>query len=367
MRFLFLEPFYGGSHRDFADGLVRHSRHRIDLMTLPARFWKWRVRSAAPSFWRRLVERAGPAPPLAGYDGLIVSDMMSLSDFKAMAGPACPPILLYFHENQLTYPLSPGERRDYQYAFTDLTSALVADRILFNSRTHRESFFAHQERFLALMPDERPRWAVDLVRAKAGACYPGCWFGGEDPVPVTVERPPLVIWNHRWEFDKAPEVFVEALGRVANRGIAFRLALLGERCGEIPACFREAMARFGDRLETADYLADRNAYHAMLARGAVVVSTAIQENFGISLVEATRMGCLPLAPNRLSYPEILPPECHSLCLYDTVEDLVEKLSGALTAPDLHAETRQRLSLIMGRHAWSRVAPVYDGILADMVH
>ncbi|MBW2579340.1 MAG: DUF3524 domain-containing protein, partial [Deltaproteobacteria bacterium] len=38
MKFLFLEPFYGGSHRDFADGWIKHSRHRFDLFTLPARF-----------------------------------------------------------------------------------------------------------------------------------------------------------------------------------------------------------------------------------------------------------------------------------------------------------------------------------------
>jgi hypothetical protein len=36
--FLFLEPFFGGFHREFARGLVAHSRHQIDLLTLPARF-----------------------------------------------------------------------------------------------------------------------------------------------------------------------------------------------------------------------------------------------------------------------------------------------------------------------------------------
>jgi hypothetical protein len=41
LRFLFLEPFFGGSHKDFAQGLVSHSRHKIDSVTLPARFWKW--------------------------------------------------------------------------------------------------------------------------------------------------------------------------------------------------------------------------------------------------------------------------------------------------------------------------------------
>ena len=47
---LFLESFYGGSHREFVDGLVQHSRHRIDLHTLPTRFWHWRMRGAALHF-----------------------------------------------------------------------------------------------------------------------------------------------------------------------------------------------------------------------------------------------------------------------------------------------------------------------------
>lgn len=30
LRFLFLEPFFGGSHGDFAQGLTEHSRHDIE-------------------------------------------------------------------------------------------------------------------------------------------------------------------------------------------------------------------------------------------------------------------------------------------------------------------------------------------------
>ncbi|TFG42538.1 MAG: hypothetical protein E4H43_03000 [Bacteroidia bacterium] len=44
-------------------------------------------------------------------------------------------------------------------------------------------------------------------------------------------------------------------------------------------------------------------------------SAAIQENFGISVIEAMLMGCVPLLPDRLSYPEILPEEFHEHFLY----------------------------------------------------
>ena len=45
-RILLLSPYHGGSHQAFADGLIKHSSHHIDLLSLPPRFWKWRMRGA---------------------------------------------------------------------------------------------------------------------------------------------------------------------------------------------------------------------------------------------------------------------------------------------------------------------------------
>jgi len=49
--------------------------------------------------------------------------------------------------------------------------------------------------------------------------------------------PPLVIWNHRWEFDKNPELFFSVLGQVDETGKRFRLALLGENYQNVPQAF----------------------------------------------------------------------------------------------------------------------------------
>jgi glycosyltransferase involved in cell wall biosynthesis len=306
LKLLFIEPFFGGSHREFAQGLVAHSRHRIDLLTLPARFWKWRMRGAALYFIQKVTS-------LESYHGLITTDMMSLSDFKALANGACPPTLMYFHENQLTYPLAPGEHADYQYGFTDITSALAADRILFNSRTHRDAFFEGLPGFLNLMPEYRPHWVVDEIRTKAGVLYPGCRFSAgsvalQDPPP---QSPPLIIWNHRWEFDKNPEAFFDALDAVLENGAEFRLALLGENFQAVPKAFLRARSRYGRRIIQYGYVESRQEYIQWLQRGDIVISTATQENFGISIVEAIRCGCLPLLPARLAYPESIPDECHS--------------------------------------------------------
>ena len=302
MKFLFLEPFFGGSHQEFAEGLIANSRHRIDLVTLPARFWKWRMRGAALYFIKKC------SHVLSEYDGLIASDLMSLADFKALVPASCPPALVYFHESQITYPLAPGEEMDFQFGFTDITTALAADRIVFNSETHENEFFKSLPGFLKMMPDYRPTWVIDAIKSKAATMHPGCRFpaAGILGSQRLAELPPLIIWNHRWEFDKDPESFFEALDTALLQGCDFRLALLGESARAVPKAFLNARERLGDRVVQYGYVKSRDDYLGWLKQGSLVVSTALQENFGIATVEAIRYGCLPLLPNRLAYPEVIP-------------------------------------------------------------
>ncbi len=360
MNFLFMEPFYGGSHRDFADGLVAHSRHDIHLVTLPARFWKWRMRGAALHFVRTLDD-------LSVYDGIITTGLMSLADFTALSRSCRLPVLLYLHESQLTYPLAPGERLDMQFGFTDITTALCADRIRFNSRFHYDQFFRVLPDFIRRMPEFKPLWAVEAIREKAAVLHPGCRFDPAFQAPADLpDGPPLVVWNHRWEFDKQPDVFFAALDRVAGMGIDFRLALLGETSQVKPRAFEAARSRLGAKIVHYGYEPSKRAYVQWLSKGYVAVSTAIQENFGIAMAEAMRYGCLPLLPRRLSYPEILPNEFHRLFLYADEEELATKLATMLRYPDRFVHHRWVLAEMIARHDWPRVIDRYDRELETLV-
>ncbi len=92
-----LEPYHGGSHAAFVSAIQAHSRHRITLVTLPARKWKWRMRGAAIWFARggygtsRILRRLRPAvlrpsrPALIGY-----SDMSALfAQFRGARARRC--------------------------------------------------------------------------------------------------------------------------------------------------------------------------------------------------------------------------------------------------------------------------------------
>jgi glycosyltransferase involved in cell wall biosynthesis len=358
--FLFLEPFFGGSHRDFAGGLIAHSRHRIELVTLPDRFWKWRMRGAALYLADRIKDPQR-------FDGLILSSLMSLADLNALWGRRCPPALVYFHENQLDYPLKPGEAMDYQFGFTNISTALAARQILFNSRSHMSAFLAALPGFIRMMPDCRPNWITKAIAAKAAVAYPGCHFPTSRLHPDhSKERPPLIIWNHRWEHDKNPEVFFRALTAVQRRGIDFRVALLGEAYSTVPPVFESARRRLGDRLVQFGYVPSRRDYYQWLEHGAVVISTALQENFGISIVEAMRHGCLPLLPDRLCYPEILPQAFHADFLYSDQTDLEEKLTVLLGGGQALEDKRRVLADSMTRYAWEQAVVGIDDALEHMV-
>ena len=362
---LFLESFYGGSHREFADGLVQHSRHRIDLHTLPARFWRWRMRGASLHFARAV---ARPAD----YDLLLVTDLMNVADLNAVWGAECPPIVLYVHENQLSYPKPEGEQRDFQFAFTDIASALAADVVVFNSHYHRDAYFAVLPEVLHRMPEFAPAWVPEALVAKARVLYPGCRLppipdrapGAEPAAPAVrsaapAGAPPLVIWNHRWEFDKQPAAFFAALRKVQRAGVAFEVALLGESSQYVPQEFMAAREWLGERVVQYGYLPSRDAYLEWLRRGSVVVSTAIQENFGISVVEAAAAGCHPLLPNRLAYPEVIPEAWHDACLYEDDDALADKLIALLSNRPVTAPPG--LAAAMQRYSWDCLAEAYDSL------
>ncbi|NNG01764.1 MAG: DUF3524 domain-containing protein [Desulfobacteraceae bacterium] len=353
MKICFLEPFFGGSHEDFATGLSASSRHDIRLFTMPARFWKWRSRGAALHFIHKLgrVDR---------FDGIMASDLLNLADFKALVRGTCPPIMVYFHENQLSYPLASGERMDYQFGFTNITTALTADRILFNSATHLNSFLDRLPGFLSMMPDYRPNWVVDAIDRKVRVLHPGCRFSSKDEVRIDDDdQPPLIIWNHRWEFDKQPARFFQVLDMLVEKGIDFRLALLGEKYQKIPGEFELARKRFHPYIVQYGYVDAKADYFNWLKKGDIVISTAQQENFGISVVEAVRHGCMPFLPNRLSYPEIIPAEHHGQVLYDSRDSLLEKVIAFFSNPSRYNTLRRLLSRDMGKYAWEKMAPLYD--------
>lgn len=365
-RVTLLSPYHGGSHRSWAEGLVRHCTAEISVVGLEDRHWRWRMQGAALTLARQL--RGQPRPDL-----VLATDMLDLAAFAGLAREylGATPMVLYMHENQLTYPLreqgsAPERSRQRQdqarfFGLINARSMAAADRVVFNSAFHQKVFFEALAELLERLPAESER---DALMGLADRCQviPVGIEVGDLALPDEQPRPPLVVWNQRWEYDKNPQGLFAALEAVAARGIDFQVALCGECHGQQPAEFQKGIAALGDRVVHQGFL-PRDDYVHLLGRSRVVVSTAHHEFFGVSVVEAVVAGALPLLPRRLSYPEIITPDHVDRCLYDTPADLVARLCVELADPDSTRDVALAVAAdLRRRFAWSEVAPRYDALL-----
>ncbi|SCY11366.1 tRNA-queuosine alpha-mannosyltransferase domain-containing protein [Desulfoluna spongiiphila] len=360
LRFLFLEPHFSGSHKAFAEGLKAHSRHDIDLLTLPGVNWKWRMRSSALHY-------AGVLCDLKGVDGLIVSNMVDLARLKGLVTD-CPPTLVYMHESQLTYPPPKGSTVEVDLVMQEIFTVCAADRVVFNSSHHRELFINSLSPFLSRFPDVLPEGLEEAVAEKSRVIYPGCSL--PKALPAVEEKqtaPPLIIWNHRWSYDKNFPAMLHVLEKVAAEGVPFQVALLGESAGgKAEAPFHQALKTLGDRVVHFGYCETAEVYRSWLTRGAIVVSSAVQENFGISVVEAMAYGCLPLLPSRLAYPEVLPEAFHGDHLYTSRQDAISKLCALLRGCAEQGTSVSALARHMMPHDWEHRIKTCDETLSSLI-
>lgn len=326
MHILALNTYHGGSHKAFINGWQNNSQLDWTLKTLPDHHWKWRMSHAPITFANELknIEHE------ENWDALFCTDMLNLAEFIGLAPDRIQriPKVIYFHENQLTYPSQNIDCRDLHYAFINFTSALAADEVWFNSAWHRDDFIKALGDWLLRMPDNKPKDEIDAIFAKSKIHPPG--INTEAFLNTkTNDKELIILWAARWEHDKNPRCFFNALRLIKQNGIKFKLNVIGFSSKTIPPEFLEAEKEFSEEIIHWGYVNRKTDYIEVLKSSNVVVSTADHEFFGIAIMEAVATGCIPLVPNRLAYPETLAAftELEDDCFYDgSSQQLAEKLS-----------------------------------------
>jgi glycosyltransferase involved in cell wall biosynthesis len=359
MRVALLEPYDTGSHGAWLRGWAQHSAHQLGLLTLTGQFWKWRMHGGAVTLARRYLEQG------VGAEAIVATDMLDLSTFLALtrAQTHGAPCALYMHENQLTYPTRPGDKRDLHYGFINYASMLCARRVWFNSAYHLESWFDELPRLLKHFPDYNELPTVAALRARSSVLPLGLDLARLRALRPDRPRqgPPLILWNHRWEYDKNPTEFLRALYVLAERGLEFEVAILGEVFVRVPPEFEEARARLGGRIVQFGFVERYADYARWLWDADIVVSTALHDFFGAAVVEALACGCHPVLPDRLAYPQFIPAEQRAAVLYRSFEELVERLTRLVSGGP-----RLDLSAAVDCYDWPTVAPRYDAALEELV-
>lgn len=317
---------------------------------------------------------------------ILATDMVNLAVLQGLLRSALQVklrntrFLLYMHENQLTYPWRPGEKPDLTYAMINWTSQLCADRIFFNSQYHMDSWFAELPKLLKHYPDYNHLVLVENVRERSAVLPVGIecerihryaketetrkeqrFFWAKDD-PDNQQVPPLILWNQRWEYDKRPDLFFNLLYRIEKAGIDFRLAVAGENFRNVPEEFQQARLRLADKIVHWGYLDSYTDYVDLLEQADLVISTAIHEFFGISVLEAIVAGAFPLLPNRLSYPELIPSTLQPACLYTDEDELFEMTAQRLQSPRPAPPSLQQF--VSEHFDWHVVAARYDAVFAN---
>lgn len=298
-------------------------------------------------------------------DVVVISDMVDLSLFKALIQPEIP-LVLYFHENQLTYPQNSRQSHGWQYGFVNYASALTADAVFFNSHYHQRDFLEALPRMLKHFGDYNELQTVNEIASKSSVLPLGLdlrYFDDRTLPSMHQNDIPIILWNHRWEEDKNPGGFFEVLYRLDAEGIPFQLIVTGENVRQEPTEFLQARARLRDRIIHFGYVDASRDYANLLWQADYIVSTAYQDFFGISVAEAIYCKCIPLLPDRLNYPYLLPEMYHSTCLYRDGK-LFQLLQYHLLGMN-HVDTtalRQKIA----EFDWQFMAHRYDDTLEELV-
>lgn len=346
---LVIEPYFGGSHKFFLEQLQEHLDLNFSFITLPARKWKWRMRFAAP--WV-----AGQLSQQQDVEAILCSTFVDVATLKGLA-PAwfnSLPILTYFHENQFAYPVQVKDERDFHFGLTNYLTALASDRLGFNSHFNLDTFLAGCRDMEKKAPDIKLDTS-GLLAEKSTILPLGLNFNELDLIPDS-KKPscPVIVWNHRWEHDKNPELFFHTLFELADEGIAFKLIVVGQSFQRRPPIFAKAKDRLQDRLIHFGYAPSRAEYLRLLKQGTIIISTASHEFYGLSVIEAVRAGCRPLLPRRLSYPELFGPEY----LYDTDQFFKNQLKEMLATHHGPLSITKRLELTE-RFTWPVLRQYYE--------
>lgn len=370
MNILLVEPFLGGSHSAFIEGISNYSRHRIFSATMRGSYWKWRMSGGAVTLADKTNEIKDK------IDLVLASSMTNLPAFIALTNPrfAETPIILYMHENQLTQPVPSNEERDITYCYINYLSVLAADYVFFNSKFHKKTFLEALPGLLAQFPDYQQSESIGKIAAKSNILYPGLDFEvfNEAVENRKKRRPsdrPVVVWNQRWSFDKDPDKFFRVIDKLDDAECHFDLILAGDHEHDQSDRFEEAWKRYGSRILHYGFVENSRQYGTLLQKGDFVVSTSQHEFFCTAIMEAVYCGCHPILPRSLTYPELIPvslhePLLHGPVFYDDETDLFRKMKKLLdgTCKKLPLGTLQTINRNLH---WSRIITRYDDIFEQI--
>ena len=367
LNILYVEPFYSGSHKQWIDAYQKYSIHNIHILSLPGKKWKWRMHGGAITLAKEYNKFKNT------FDIILCSDMLNLPIFKSLCDDSLSnsKVAMYFHENQLSYPWSPLDqdlelKRDLHYYYINYTSSLISDYNYFNSNYHLTSYIDGLKKYLKKMPDFRNIDTIELINNKSSVLPIGCELNEVKNINEK-SNSPIILWNHRWEYDKNPDLFFKILFDLNANHIDFQLIILGESYQDYPAVFDTAKKELNNKIIHFGYCQNKNEYIKYLKLANILPVTSNQDFFGISIVEAISYGVYPILPNRLSYPELFENKTNPYIFYNNESELKDKIISAINNTDLLLDHMKNLKEnVYRKFNWKTASKKYDRTFESLI-
>ncbi|XP_066543607.1 tRNA-queuosine alpha-mannosyltransferase isoform X2 [Amia ocellicauda] len=368
MSVLLIEAFYGGSHKQLID-LLQENVEDCVTFSLPAKKWHWRARTASLYFMQAI-------PSSSTYRVLLTSSVLNLAELVALR-PDLGKLkkILYFHENQLVYPVRKSQDRDFQYGYNQVLSCLVADVVVFNSSFNMESFLTSISTFMKLIPDHRPKDLEKLIRPKSQVLY----------FPIKFPDVRRFLPEHK-HFYKSRMYGIDASTNPDSSGCLSDLQrkqptenntsnltpgpnkIMSTTCPEeafkSPETSQEMNRTQNPETAVLQHEEDKPPnFNPCDTRKMVERDDGGNQSRPLHIVwphrwlEAVHCGCYPLCPKALVYPEIFSAEY----LYSTPEQLFKKLQDFCRKPDI--VRRHHVKVDTDQFSWAALCRKFRSLLA----
>ncbi|MCK7597156.1 DUF3524 domain-containing protein [Microbulbifer sp. CAU 1566] len=362
MKVLLLSAYDADSHKRWRRGLVAAiPQWQWTVLTLPPRYFNWRVRGNSLSWGRGEAATVLKQP----WDLVVATSMTDLSALRGLVPElARIPTAVYFHENQFDYPRSEDAIDSVEPQLLNIYTALCGDLLLFNSEYNRTTLLEGAQELLHKLPDHVPKGICREIAEKSRV-LPVPLENAAFQVPQERSQHPTFIWNHRWEYDKGPDILLAALRRFGREAIPYTLHVVGQQFRRQPAEFAHikkllvkqgALGAWGYRESVAEY-------RQLLGSSHGVISTARHDFQGLAVLEAVAAGCQPLVPDNLAYPEWFGRGGWRYS--DDVESCAANLCAAMVrcAERAQSAAKARLPDVSGMN-WEQMAAEYRDVLAE---
>ena len=116
----------------------------------------------------------------------------------------------------------------------------------------------------------------------------------------------MVLWNHRWAWDKGTDAFLQFVHGILDSDLPCQFVVLGQSFEKVPAGWMDMRENMGSRCLQWGHVESREDYIKWLWQADIAPVHPHQEYFGLSVVEAMRCGVVPWVPSEHAYPETMP-------------------------------------------------------------